>query len=101
MVSLTDTQSVRARNWLLSLGYDKARRYTAAELAVYLNDEDGVDCYTPAHMAARRQQVFPIQQKRADPVKDLQDMVQKLSRRVGELERTVEAMKQSRLPLAG
>ncbi|MCA9784701.1 MAG: hypothetical protein KC518_14050 [Candidatus Cloacimonetes bacterium] len=101
MKALTDTQSVRARDWIRALGEQKARSLTAAHLAYMLNQEDGVDCYTPAHMAARRQQVFPLRERRADPVKDLQDMVQKLSRRVGELERTVEAMKQSRLPLAG
>jgi hypothetical protein len=90
MRHLTDQQSVRAREWLRSIGEDEARGYTAAELAGALNMLDGVDCYTEAHMAARRQEIFPLRKARPDRVTELE-------RRVTELERTVEKLKQGRI----
>ena len=101
MKALTELQGVRARDWLTGIGYTTAWALTAEQLARQLNRDDGVDCYTPAHLEARRRQVWPKQQKRADPVKDLQAVVQKLTRRVDELERTIARMDQGRLPLAG
>ena len=101
MKALTELQGVRARDWLKAGGYTWAWDHTAAQLAKRLNLEDCTDCYTKDHMEARRRQVWPKQQKRVDPVKDLQAVVQKLTRRVDELERTLERMKQGRLPLAG
>ena len=54
MKHLTDQQSVRAREWMRFKGEPFIRAKTAKYLADLINREDGVDCYTPAHMAARR-----------------------------------------------
>lgn len=101
MKALTDQQSVRAREWIRSLGEWEARDLTAAELAANLNILDGVDCYTESHMAARRQQVFPMRAQKSDRVAQLEAEVRRLASEVENLKRMVQQMRQGSFPLPG
>ena len=94
MKHLTDQQSVRAREWMRFKGEPFIRAKTAKYLADLINREDGTDCYTPAHMAARRQEIFPLRKDRPDRVAQLEAEVRKLASEVENLKRMVQQMRQ-------